>query len=101
MKKTPEALFFAAVGDRHRVRILDSLMKKPMSVKALSSSLKIEQSNLSHHLKCLLDCKFVDVNVKGRSRTYSINPNVRKIIKPFNSYIRDYGTYLKTCKEMG
>ena len=99
--KKPEALFFTAVGDRHRMMILNSLIEKPMSVKALSRSLKIEQSNLSHHLKCLLDCKFVDVKVKGRSRTYSINPSVKKIIKPFNSYIHDYGAYLKTCRETG
>ncbi len=99
MAKNPEALFLTAVGDRHRMRILNLLIEKPMSVKTLSKSLKIEQSNLSHHLKCLFDCKFVDVNVKGRNRMYSINPSIKKIIAPFNSYIRDYGAYLKTCKE--
>ena len=97
MMKSPEALFFTALGDRHRLRILNALLKKPMSVNTLSSSLRIEQSNLSHHLKCLLDCRFVDVDTKGRVRTYSLSPETRELVKSMKTYINHYDRYLKKC----
>lgn len=95
--KSPETLFFTAVGDKQRLRVLNVLLKKPMSAGALSSTLKIEQSNLSHHLKCLMDCRFVDVEVKGRTRTYRLSPETRGLLKSMKRYIGYYGSYLKKC----
>lgn len=95
--KSPEGLFFTALGDEQRLRVLNALLKRPMSVNELSSTLDIEQSNLSHHLKCLLDCRFVAVDVKGRVRTYRLSIETRGLIKSIKKYISYYGGYLKRC----
>jgi DNA-binding transcriptional ArsR family regulator len=95
--KNPETLFFTAMGNKHRLRVLNALLKRPMTVSELSSALKIEQSNLSHHLKCLLDCRFVAVETKGRIRTYRLSPETRDLVKSMRKYIGYYGSYLKKC----
>ncbi|MDE1855299.1 MAG: winged helix-turn-helix transcriptional regulator [Candidatus Micrarchaeota archaeon] len=97
MMKTPEKLFFTALGNDYRYRILTLLMKKPMSVNALAEKLGIEQSNLSHHLKCLLDCRFVEADVKGRTRIYRLSPATKELVGSTKKYINYYGGYLKKC----
>lgn len=96
--KTPESLFFTALGNEHRFRILNALLNKPMSVNELSSKLEIEQSNLSHDLKCLLGCRFVEFEVKGRVRLYRLSPETKKLISSTRNYINYYSRYLRRCR---
>jgi len=61
------------MSSKLRVKILDLLMKKPMPVNEITKILKEEQSKVSHNLKRLHDCHFIEVERKGKERIYSLN----------------------------
>lgn len=44
-----------------------------MSVNEICSSLREEQSKISHNLKKLIECHFLDVKREGKKRIYSLN----------------------------
>jgi DNA-binding transcriptional regulator GbsR (MarR family) len=48
-------------------------MKKPMSVNELAKSIGQEQSMVSHNLKFLLECNFVNIMRDGKKRIYFAN----------------------------
>ena len=55
-----------------------------MNVGEIEEKLKIEQSTVSHNLRRLKSCGFVEINVKGKYRYYNIN---EKTIKPLMNLI--------------
>ena len=65
--------FFETIAPRMRLRILEVLQKKPMSVSEICESLGEEQSKVSHNLKKLSECHFLDVEQAGKQRIYSLN----------------------------
>jgi len=73
MKCPSYNLFFETISPRMRVRILELLRNKQMSVSEIASALKEEQSKISHNLKRLKDCHLIDVKQKGKQRIYSLN----------------------------
>jgi DNA-binding transcriptional ArsR family regulator len=65
--------FFSTLANPTRLAALESLMEKPMNVTQLAATLGQEQSMVSHNLRPLVQCRFVQVEKKGRERLYSIN----------------------------
>jgi len=65
--------FFSTLANPTRLATLESLMDKPMNVTQLADTLGQEQSMISHNLRPLVQCRFVQVEKKGRERLYSIN----------------------------
>ncbi len=65
--------FFETIANKTRLAILEALQKKPMSVTEICKTLNQEQSKISHNLKLLTDCHFLDVKQKGKQRIYSLN----------------------------
>ena len=65
--------FFSTLANPTRLATLEILMDKPMNVSQLAESLGQEQSMISHNLRSLVQCRFVQVERKGRERYYSIN----------------------------
>ncbi len=90
-------LFFDAFGNHNRFMVLNELMKGPECPSDLQKKLNIEQSNLSHDLKCLVNCRFVDIKRQGRKRVYSLTPETAEIINEINTHIEKYRNYLKKC----
>jgi len=76
MNKIPHHLCFDTLANELRIRILKELEKKPKSVLELSDNLDEEQSKISHSLKALRQCNFVDVEREGKKRIYSIKEGV-------------------------
>ncbi len=66
-------LFFDTIANELRISILSKLKEKPFSVNELSGVLGQERSKVSHSLKALLDCSFVNVRKDGRRRLYYLN----------------------------
>jgi len=66
-------MFFETIASRLRIAILELLMQGPKSVNEICESLNEEQSKISHNLKKLAECHFVDVQQEGKKRVYSIN----------------------------
>lgn len=71
--------FFMTLANPTNQSIIQELLKKPMSVTELVNQTKLEQSNISHSLKKLWECKIVDVQRNGKQRIYSLN---KKTILP-------------------
>jgi DNA-binding transcriptional ArsR family regulator len=65
--------FFSTLANPTRLATLESLMDRPMNVTQLADTLGQEQSMISHNLRPLVQCRFVQVEKRGRERLYSIN----------------------------
>ncbi len=80
--------FFTVLGNNQRVKILQFLNQEgPKGVSDISTKLKIEQSAVSHCMKKLLQCHFVEVKRVGKERIYSINEDT---MKPLFELIRKH-----------
>ncbi len=73
MKCKSYETFFETISNQTRLNILELLQKKPMSVTEICEKLDEEQSKISHNLKKLTDCHFLEVEQKGKQRIYSLN----------------------------
>jgi DNA-binding transcriptional ArsR family regulator len=65
--------FFSILGNPTRLAALETLMEKPMNVSQLAEALGQEQSMISHNLRPLVQCRFVEVERKGKERLYTVN----------------------------
>ena len=73
--------FFNTLANKTRLAILYSLRDGEKSVNEIVSITKYEQSLISHNLKLLKTCKFVNMEVRGKQRIYALN---EKTIEDFN-----------------
>lgn len=65
--------FFETISNKTRLNIVEILLEKPLSVSEICDKLNQEQSKISHNLKILADCHFIDVKQEGKNRIYSLN----------------------------
>jgi len=97
MKYTSFDDFFSVLGNKHRVKIIQYLNSDgSKNVGEISRKLNLEQSVVSHSVKRLLLCHFVDVKQQGKERIYTINTDT---VKPlFNLINKHVDTYcIKGC----
>lgn len=97
MEKLEFKVFFYALGDYSRFMILSSLAKRDMSVGEIVSAINIEQSNVSHHMHCLLNCGFVNVRKNGNKRIYKINGKVKNTVEKITEHIDAYKEDIISC----
>ena len=71
MTKTLQAL-----SDPSRMKILELLKKRDMSVSEIAQSFSITLPSLSHHLNILKQVNLVTDRKKGQERIYSLNLSV-------------------------
>lgn len=83
--------FFSTLANPTRLAALENLMEKPMNVTQLAESLGQEQSMVSHNLRPLVKCRFVQVERKGRERLYSLNhETVDSLFKVIENHAVNY-----------
>ena len=84
--------FFTVLGNKQRVKILQYLNTEgEKSVSDIGSRLKIEQSAVSHNMRRLLQCHFVDVERQGKERVYAINSETMKpLFNLINKHVESY-----------
>ena len=70
------AEWFRALADPTRVQLVALLAQRPkaVSVGELTAALPVGQSTVSHHLAALTAVGFVQVQRRGTSSFYSVNP---------------------------
>lgn len=70
------ASWFRALSDPTRVQLVAWLAQQPapVSVGELTAALPVGQSTVSHHLSALATVGFVQVQQRGTSSHYSVNP---------------------------
>ena len=94
--KMPSYIFFKRLSNPLRIRIIDSLVKKPKTVTDLSKDLNVEQSKLSHALQCLYCCSIVHRKKKGKNIIYSLN---KETILPIFKLIQKHEKkFCKICR---
>lgn len=96
MKCSSYDLFFDAFSNKTRWRILEALRIKDLSVNDICRAIKEEQSKVSHNLRKLMDCHFVESVRKGKNKIYSLN---KKTMIPLLELVENHaGEYCgKTC----
>ena len=95
----PYALFFQSLANQTRMQVLHLLAEKGgRNVSEICSELGLEQTLVSHSLKCLTFCGLVASNREGKSRIYSINEQtVLPMLKIVDNHLRNYASNLFTC----
>lgn len=91
------ALFFKAIGDENRIKILLLLKSGEKCACRLLEELNISQPTLSHHMKILCDCGIVKRRKEGKWSHYSICKDSIKFAQNILSELYAQ-TSQKTCK---
>lgn len=64
---------FKALGDKHRIQILNLLLERERNAGELLEEVDVVQSTLSHHMKRLSDSGLVQVRKSGKWTYYSVS----------------------------
>jgi DNA-binding transcriptional ArsR family regulator len=95
------SLLFQALSNESRVRILQLLRRGARSVGEIGEALKLEQTVVSHNLKCLAFCGLVSAQQTGKTREYSVN---RETVEPLfiagGRHITRFANNLRTCESL-
>lgn len=65
--------FFATLANPTRLAILEHLQEGPMNVSGLADVLDQEQSMISHNLKLLECCSFIEFEKRGKEKFVALN----------------------------
>ena len=70
------AVGFKALGDPHRVAVVDLLLRagEPVCVVDIERHLPLAQSTVSYHLKFLVEAGILDRERRGRWMYYTVKP---------------------------
>ena len=83
--------FFETLANRRRLAIIDILRKGQNNVSQIIEKTGFEQSNVSHNLKRLEDCGFVNVKRNGKERIYSLNKEtIRPLMKLIDKHTEKF-----------
>lgn len=88
-------LFFETFSNKTRMKIIEALALGPKSVNEICRLTKEEQSKVSHNLKKLTECNFLDFKRHGKKRIYELNKDtIIPILKLVEKHVSKY------CKEV-
>ncbi len=91
-------LFFKAFSNQTRFGIIHLLREGPKNVTEISRELGFEQSRVSHNLKCLENCGFVNSTWNGKHKIYSLDEeHIVPILCEIERHIEKYSKRLKCC----
>jgi DNA-binding transcriptional ArsR family regulator len=95
----PLALLFQALANPRRMQILLLLREMgSMNVSRICNELGLEQTQVSHNLKCLTFCDLVRVTRDGKSRIYSINDEtILPLFEVADHHLTKYANNLLGC----
>lgn len=94
---------FRALGDKHRLFIMDLLMEREMNAGELLEKVNVVQSTLSHHMKCLCESGLVTARKEGKWTYYSVSSEAVEAARVFlKRYLEEIpeGTKVLTKKEV-
>ncbi len=91
-----KAKLFRGLGDSTRLSILECLREGEKTTSQLVIDIGQNQSNISNHLSCLLDCGLVKNRRQGKNIFYSLrDKKVSKLLEESDAILSDiaYGIY--------
>ncbi len=81
--------FFETISQKTRLEIVLLLNKGPLSVTEISNLTNNEQSNISHNLKKLSECKIITSQRKGKNMIYTLNKKtIIPILKLVDKHVK-------------
>lgn len=96
----PYSLFFQAFSNPVRMEIVNLLREKEkaLSVTEICEELELEQTRVSHALRCLTFCGLVKSIRDGKSKMYSLNKEtVLPLIRIVDAHLKKFASNLYTC----
>lgn len=91
-------LFADVLSNKTRFDIVMLLREEgELNVSEICTKLGYEQSRVSHNLKCLLNCGFVEVRQDGKNRVYRIREEIKTILDGIEKHILEYEKRLVSC----
>ncbi len=98
----PYKLLLRAMANETRFAIISLLAGGPFPVGEICEKLGFEQSRVSHNLKCLVDCGFVNSEQDGRNRIYALDRGtVRPMLQLMEKHVERYKNHLVACRILG
>lgn len=88
---------FNAFSNKTKFEIINSLREESKTVTEICKITGFEQSRISHNLRRLEDCGFVNCKKKGKNTICVLDKNVLQIINSVEKYIQKCGKKLKDC----
>lgn len=89
-KKIEYARIFRALGDRHRIQILNLLMEKERNAGELLELVDVVQSTLSHHMKALCESGLVIPRKEQKWTYYTVSHETVEAAREFlKQYLED------------
>lgn len=97
-KLSLKAKLFRGLGDSTRLSILESLRGGEKTTSEIVKETKHNQSNVSNHLACLLDCGLVKNRREGKHIFYNLNnKKVTKLLEESDAVLSDIVNGLYLC----
>ncbi len=91
--------FFKNFAHPTRFQIILALKNNPLSVTQLAKKTGLEQSQVSHTLKNMVQCNILEVKKKGRQRIYSLNKKtVLPLLQIVEKHVKKY--CLRECPRL-
>lgn len=78
---------FKALGDKHRLQILNMLLEKERNAGEILEAVDVVQSTLSHHMKSLSESGLVKVRKSGKWTYYSVS---QEAIQAAYDFLKQY-----------
>lgn len=97
-----EAKLFRGLGDPVRLALLRVLAGGPLSSGELAQDLGLTPSNASNHLRCLLECGLVVVELDGRYNRYRLAmPSIPRLLAAAADVLAVAGPAIEDCLAYG
>ena len=93
-----KAKLFRGLGDSTRLSILECLREGEKTTSQLVIDTGQNQSNISNHLSCLLDCGLVKNRRQGKNIFYSLrDKKVSKLLEESDTILSDIADGIYAC----
>jgi DNA-binding transcriptional ArsR family regulator len=90
--------FFDTLANKTRLDIIHSLQEESLNVTKLTEKLPYDQSTISHNLKRLKTCKFVNSHKEGKKRYYKLNKEtIDPLLELIDTHVDKFCS--KACKD--
>lgn len=97
-KLSLKAKLFRGLADTTRLSILESLRNGEKTTSQIVKETSQNQSNISNHLACLLDCGLVRNRREGKNVFYNLNnERVARLLKESDSVLTEIISGLYNC----
>jgi ArsR family transcriptional regulator, cadmium/lead-responsive transcriptional repressor len=96
-----KAKFYQGLGDPTRLEILESLLNGEKSVSAIVHATKQSQSNVSNHLRCLVESGLVANHREGKYVQYRLRDRgVKKLLETTDRVVSKVYADIARCVEV-